>query len=102
MDVTPQENVSVRMFGMLREVRRKDGLLVTAEITVPERGISAEEVAVDLGLPIELIEGVFCNHKIRPLTQIVRPGDEIAFVPYGTPGPHRFFLGLYEAGRKED
>jgi len=31
----------------------------------------------------------------------VSPGDRVAFVPYGTPGPHRVFLGLYAAGEEE-
>ena len=31
----------------------------------------------------------------------VSPGDRVAFVPYGTPGPHRVFLGLYTAGKEE-
>jgi molybdopterin converting factor small subunit len=100
-DVTRGEVVLVRMFGMLREVRREQGLPASAEVRVPANGVSAGEIALDLGLQLELIEGVFCNHVIRPLTHTVRPGDEIAFVPYGTPGPHRFFLGLYDAGRGE-
>jgi hypothetical protein len=93
--------VSVKMFGMLREVRRARGLPASAEVVVPTEGVSAERVALDLGLPLDRIEGVFCNHTIHPVTQTVRPGDTIAFVPYGTPGPHRFFLGLYRAGRGE-
>ena len=97
-----QDMVSVRMFGMLREVRRERGLPATAEVSVPADGASAGQIAEDLGLPLEMIEGVFCNHTIHPLTQMVWPGDTVAFVPYGTPGPHRFFLGLYKAGHGED
>jgi hypothetical protein len=32
----------------------------------------------------------------------ISPGDRVAFVPYGTPGPHRVFLGLYAAGKESD
>lgn len=91
--------VAVRMFGALRDIRKEQGLPPTAELPVPAEGLPAEQVADELGLPIERIEGVFCNHTIHGLDHIVRPGDTIAFVPYGTPGPHRFFLGLYRAGR---
>jgi hypothetical protein len=94
--------VSVRMFGILREVRRKRGLPATAAVTLPAEGISASRVAEDLELPLERIEGVFCNHTIYGLEHIVRPGDTIAFVPFGTPGPHRIYLGLREAGKNRD
>ena len=56
-------------------------------------------IATRLDLPHDLIEGVFCNHTVYGLDHVIRPGDRIAFVPYGTPGPHRFTLGLYDAGR---
>ena len=29
----------------------------------------------------------------------VVPGDQVAFVPRGTPGPHRYTLGIHRAGR---
>jgi hypothetical protein len=90
--------VSVRMFGMLRDLRREQGLPATVEVTVVPEGLSAEDVALGLGLPVDRIEGVFCNHVIHGLEHRIHPGDTIAFVPYGTPGPHRFFLGLYKAG----
>jgi molybdopterin converting factor small subunit len=94
--------VTVRMFGALREARRGQGLPPTADVEVPQQGVPAARIAQDLGLPVASIEGVFCNHSIHPLTQMVYPGDSVAFVPHGTPGPHRFFLGLYNAGHGEE
>ena len=91
---------TVRMFGMLQTERRERGEPTTLEIDVPEEGISASDLACSLGLSPEKIEGVFCNATVYPLTRLVRPGDRIAFVPYGTPGPHRVSLGLYKAGQK--
>ena len=99
---TKSGTVSVRMFGLLREVRREQGQPPTAEMELPVEGMDAATLARELGLPVERIEGVFCNHTIHPLTQMVYPGDEVAFVPHGTPGPHRFYLGLYRAGQGED
>ena len=32
---------------------------------------------------------MFCNHRTYPIDHIIMPGDRVAFVPYGTPGPHR-------------
>ncbi|OPX36823.1 MAG: hypothetical protein B1H13_13835 [Desulfobacteraceae bacterium 4484_190.3] len=32
----------------------------------------------------------------------VHPGDRIAFLPYGTPGPYRAFLGIWREGKKAE
>lgn len=89
----------VRIFGMLGALRTERGLPTTVEVEVRVEGVTAGELADELGLPHELIEGVFCNHTVYGLEHVIRPGDRVAFVPYGTPGPHRFTLGLYDAGR---
>lgn len=91
--------VRVRMFGKLMAVRREQGAPTSLEYGVPAEGVRASEIAAALGLPLDQIEGVFRNHSVRPLDVVIRPGDDIAFVPYGTPGPHRFTLGLYSAGK---
>jgi hypothetical protein len=92
--------VVVRMFGVLHTLRRERGLPTTVEIHVPDEGTTGRLVAIGFDLAPELIEGVFVNRTVCPLDHPVLPGDRIAFVPYGTPGPHRFYLGLYNAGRK--
>ena len=46
----------------------------------------------------EKIEGVFVNHVVHGIGVHVSQGDRVAFVPYGTPGPHRVLLGLHSAG----
>lgn len=93
--------VAVRMFGLLHTMRREQGLPVEVEVEVPEDGVPARSIAEDLGLPLDRIEGVFCNHVVHGIAHVIHPGDRIAFVPQGTPGPHRYFLGLYEAGQGE-
>ncbi|MDO8963999.1 MAG: MoaD/ThiS family protein [Coriobacteriia bacterium] len=97
--MSDERGVTVRMFGLLRAYRQERGLPIEAFRTVPADGIPAEGLAVDLGLPLELIEAVFCNRKVYPLDHVIMPGDRVAFVPYGTPGPHRFYLGIYDAGK---
>ena len=39
--------------------------------------------------------------KTYGLDRVILPGDRVAFVPRGIPGPHRFTLGIYSAGRGE-
>jgi len=94
--------VSVRIFGSLRPLRTARGLPYTLAVEVPLGGIAARDLAVSLGLPPDKIEGVFVNHVMRGIGVLVSPGDRVAFVPYGTPGPHRVFLGLYAAGKDEN
>lgn len=94
--------IRVRFFGVLHALRRERGLPAHEVLAVPAAGVVASELAGRLELPLESIEGVFCNHHVRSLDVVIRPGDEIAFVPKGTPGPHRYFLGLYGAGLAKD
>jgi hypothetical protein len=89
------------MFGMLAALRTEREEATSLEMSVPDDGVTAEAIAAELGLPPECIEGVFCNHTVYGLDHIIHPGDRVAFVPYGTPGPHRFTLGLYSAGKRD-
>ncbi len=93
------QTIQVRIFGMLGALRTERGLPTSVEMDIPADGITSGALADELGLPHELIEGVFCNHTVYGLDHLIHPGDRVAFVPYGTPGPHRFTLGLYNAGR---
>jgi len=97
--MSEKSTATVRMFGCLYEARCERGEPTTVEVEVPTDGIAASDIALSLGLSLDLIEGVFCNATVYPLSRVVRPGDRVAFVPYGTPGPHRFSLGLYKAGK---
>ena len=90
--------VTVRMFGLLHLFRSEQGLPSLVQVEVPEEGTTGRLLAVELGLPCEKIEGVFVNRTVYGIDHPIVPGDRVAYVPYGTPGPHRVFLGLYNAG----
>lgn len=96
------EHATVRVFGILRDLQRERGLVTETLEPIPAEGMPAADLAIRMDLPVDSIEGVFCNHTIRPLSYVVRAGDQVAFVPYGTPGPHRYYLGLYKAGHDND
>lgn len=91
--------VSVRIFGLLHQRQQQLGLPSTLDVEVPDAGTTGRGLAEMLDLPCDMIEGVFVNHTVYGIDHAVSPGDRVAFVPYGTPGPHRFFLGLYRAGK---
>ena len=92
--------VTVKMFGLLHSFRKNRGEPSTADVEVPPDGLPAHAIAGLLELPLDMIEGVFLDHKIHSLDLIVKPGASIAFASRGVPGPHRFTLGLYHAGKK--
>ncbi len=94
-------NTRVRLFGHLFSLRRERGLPTTAEIWLPTSGRTAAAVAEDLKLPIDKIEGVFVNNRAHGLEHLLYPGDEIAFIPSGVPGPHRYMLGIHAAGKRD-
>lgn len=100
-DMDAERSVTVRMFGLLHSARKAAGLESTVGVDVPEAGTNARQIALDLGLDTGIIEGVFVNGTVFDLGHPVMPGDRIAFVPHGTPGPHRLYLGLYRAGQTD-
>lgn len=89
---------TIRMFGLLHTLRKQKGLPVTVDLQLPAEGKTARDIALELELPLNKIEAVFCNHLTYPLNHIILPGDRVAFVPHGTPGPHRYCLGIKQAG----
>lgn len=94
--------VTVRLFGALYALQKGRGRPTLLEVEVPAEGVTGAALASMLDLPHSMIEGVFCNRIVRPMSHVIKPGDRVAFVPEGTPGPHRFFLGLYAAGKADE
>lgn len=48
-----------------------------------------------LEVPDTAVECLFVNHfAIAPDKAVIRPGDRVALVPPGVPGPHRYSLGI--------
>jgi len=73
---------------------REKGYGSPMEIPVPEGGREAIDITRELGIPDEMIEAVFRNGLVQNVHDRVYPGDRVAFVPPGTPGPYRFLLGM--------
>ena len=86
--------VTVRLFGFLRSFMKERGLPDRFNETVPPEGKSGLKMAGELGLPADKIEAVFINGLIQQLDAKICPGDRVAFVPSGTPGPYRVLLGM--------
>lgn len=94
-----QTNTTVRMFGVLHTIMKDRGLESTVAMDIPADGCTASDLAKQLNLPQDKVEAVFINHLVYGLEHIIQPGDRVAFVPTGIPGPHRFLLGIHNAGQ---
>ncbi|MBF7084039.1 MoaD/ThiS family protein [Desulfallas sp. Bu1-1] len=85
--------VEVRAFSFLKLEFDRRGWPFPMTVKL-ERECTALELAEKLELPRDKIEAVFINGIAGPLDRVVRPGDRVAFVPPGTPGPYRVILGM--------
>ncbi len=66
---------------------------------IPE-GTTASELAIELGLEVADIEGVFVNHRVVSMDSMLHNNDRVAFAPTGTPGPYRVLLGMVNSKKK--
>jgi hypothetical protein len=89
-----ENTIQILVFGALRRYLDEQGLPYQLERSIPADGRPAYDVAKELPLPPEKIEAVFRNGRVINIFDPVFPGDRIAFLPYGTPGPYRVFLGM--------
>ena len=99
-----QTNTTVRMFGCLHTHRKDRGLESTVTVTIPHSGRTGLELAQELELPLEKVEAIFVNHLVYPLDHRIQPGDRVAFIPTGVPGPYRLLIGIASgksSGKKE-
>jgi hypothetical protein len=99
--MSSETKTTVRMFGALHTIRKDRGEDSTVEVTIPAGGCTASVLAEELNLPLDQVEAVFVNHQIYSLRHTIEPGDRVAFVPKGIPGPARGLLGIYRAGNND-
>lgn len=60
-----------------------------------DRETTGPELLALLDVEPQAVEVMFVNRKAYAAdTAVVRPGDRVALVPPGVPGPHRFLLGF--------
>ncbi len=62
--------------------------------------ISALKLAKQLDINPEEVEVIFVNGFVESLEHLITPGDRVAFLPPGCPGPYRIALGFY--GKNQD
>ncbi len=53
-----ESDITVRIFGSLRPYREERGLPVTFQTTIATGGTSGHDLALSLGLPPDMVEGI--------------------------------------------
>ena len=86
--------IEIRVFGALRKYLDNQGIPYFIKKQLPSFACTPFDIAKELSLPKNEIEGVFINGKISAMDTALCAGDRIAFLPYGTPGPYRVYLGI--------
>ncbi len=97
-----KKTIEVRVFGKLRRHLGERILPLMVELPGKRDAARGVDLALELGLPPEEVEAVFCNGHVQNIYDTVHPGDRVAFLPHGTPGPYRAFLGIWNEGRKAE
>ncbi len=92
------DKVEVRAFGDLKRLFDERGWPFPLFVDLPA-GARAADLARELDIPLDKVEVVFVNGRVRRVDCSLAPGDRVAFVPPGTPGPYRVLLGFMDKGR---
>ncbi|MCK9444503.1 MAG: MoaD/ThiS family protein [Tissierellaceae bacterium] len=92
-----EEKGSIEVRGFLQlnsRLKKKFGTMpVIYEL---DAEITGEELAEKLDIDIEEVEVIFVNGFVESVDFAIKPGDRVAFLPPGCPGPYRIALGFYD------
>lgn len=87
-------NIEVRFFMFLVDLCKERGWLSPMMVEVDEE-IAGLDLLEKLDVPEERVEVLLVNGKaVWPSEARIRPGDRVALLPPGTPGPYRVLLGF--------
>ncbi|MDN5352454.1 MAG: hypothetical protein PWQ12_1374 [Clostridiales bacterium] len=65
-----------------------------------DKPISGIDLAKQLNISLDDVEVIFINGFVHDRGDLIHPGDRMAFLPPGCPGPYRIALGFY--GKNQD
>lgn len=92
--IDEKQRLEVRGFLQLDAFLRKKYGSMPFYINLDEP-VSGTQLALQLEIPRKDIEVIFVNGFVQELDYLIHPGDRIAFLPPGCPGPYRIALGFY-------
>ena len=80
----------LHLYKMFKDKNWPSPLII--ELEEPTTGT---KLAEKLEIPLDEVEIIFVNGFAQSLDYQINPGDRVAFVPPGCPGPYRMALGFY-------
>jgi molybdopterin converting factor small subunit len=97
-----EQNVTIRAFSFLQPAFKKQGLSPNECVVAVRPGDTVVTLLERIGVDPELVEGCFINRLVEPMDTVLNPGDRIALIPPGTPGPYRYLLGIRGKKKGDD
>ncbi len=88
------KSLEIRGFMQLNSVLRKKYGSMPFYID-QDKPITGFDLATRLEIAHQEIEVIFVNGFVQALDFVIQPGDRVAFLPPGCPGPYRIALGFY-------
>ena len=87
-------NIELRGFMGLLDVFKERNWPSPYVLNLDEEVTGLELIAM-LQIEKKQVEIIFINGKaVLPFEALIKPGDRVALVPPGTPGPYRVLLGF--------
>ena len=91
---TGKPSIAVRFFMFLTELCKERGWTSPMQLEI-DQDITGDELLAQLDIPPERVEVLLVNGKaVWPSAARIQPGDRVALLPPGTPGPYRVLLGF--------
>lgn len=86
--------IELRVFMGLVQLFKERNWTIPKTVII-EEGITGADLIAQLDIPEQQVEIIFINGKVfLPMDAMINPGDRVALVPPGTPGPYRVMLGF--------
>ena len=86
--------IELRVFMGLVQLFKERNWSIPKTVMIKD-GLTGFELIAQLDIPEKQVEIIFINGKVfLPMDAIINPGDRVALVPPGTPGPYRVMLGF--------
>ena len=89
-----RQEIEIRFFMFLAELCKERGWTSPMQLELGEE-ISGTQLLERLEISPERVEVLLVNGKaVWPAIARIQPGDRVALLPPGTPGPYRVLLGF--------
>ena len=89
-----RQEIEIRFFMFLAELCNERGWTSPMQLELGEE-ISGTQLLERLEISPERVEVLLVNGKaVWPAIARIQPGDRVALLPPGTPGPYRVLLGF--------